>query len=136
MRNRIFVAAGVIGIIGVAWYFGQPKKLGVPVPKPAVEVAEASPSKPTAPAETPKPLPEGLDLSRAFNPASDEEISPLVLASFENPEPKPAPVPVARYRSLLIGLDTLNPIGLRLGWLSVPLPENDVLDIMPREVGK
>ena len=134
MRNQLFVAAGVIGLLGIAWHFGQPKKAVVSVPKPVMEAVATKSFE--SPAEPPKPLAEGLDLSRAFNPTADEETSPLVLASFAVSDTKPIPIPVTRYRSLLIGVDTLNPFGLRLGWISVPLPVTDVLDIMPREIGK
>ncbi len=130
--KKMFVGAAVVGVLAVAWHFGQPKKVAVPAPKSepaAVEVAAAS-----QPAEPPKPLVEGLDLSRAFNPGAEEEVSPLVLASFQAPDDKPAPIPVSRYRPMLVGVDALNLTGFRLGWLSMPLPTADVLTIMPREV--
>lgn len=133
MRNRKFIVAGMIGLLFIAWHFGRPKKVTVPADKPVANATEPAPA--PSPAEPPKPLAEGLDLSRAFNPASDEEISPLVLASFVAPEPAPAQPSMARYRTLLIGVDALNPTGLRLGWLGVPLPAAEPLDIMPREIG-
>jgi len=132
--KKILLGAAAAGVLAVAWWFGQPKKVSAPVPAtaPAVEVA-ARPGPPT-PAEPPTPLVEGLDLSRAFSSAAEEETSPLVLASFQAPADKPAPPPVSRFQPLFVGLDALNFGGLRLSWLSVPLPTADLLDIMPREV--
>ena len=137
MKNRLFVVAVVVGTIGGAFYYGQAK---APVPPKASETttstvvgdATREPAKLAAAVVT--PLDENLDLSRAFNPTPEEEVSPLVLASFVAPEIKPAPIPLSRYRSMLLEIDAINPTGLRLGWLSMPIPATDILDIMPREV--
>ncbi len=138
MKNA-WIGAGVVGVLAVAWHFGQAKKVAPPVApaEPDTDVVVSGYSIIVwgdAPAEPPKPLAEGLDLSRAFNPGAEEEVSPLVLASFQAPDDKPAPPPASRYRPMLVGVDALNLTGFRLGWLSVPLPTADVLTIMPREV--
>lgn len=132
--KKILLGAAAVGVLAVAWWFGQPKKVAVPLPTtaPAVEVA-ARPEPPT-PAEPPKPLVEGLDLSRAFSPVAEDETSPLILASFQTPADTPTPPPVSRFQPLLVGLDALIFGGLRMSWLSVPLPTAELLDIMPREV--
>lgn len=137
MKNRLFVVAGLIAIFGTAWYLGRSNTVPAVSPtKVAIEAVRTIEEPVIIAMTTVDNFAENIDLSRAFLPNREEEVSEIVLASFMSQTPKSTPAPASRYRAAFVGIDSINPIGMRLGWLSIDLPATDVLDIMPREVAK
>lgn len=129
------VWAGVaIVVLVAAWVIGQPTKVKTSSGSNAPMVVDTNSTTVKAELTTvaPQPLTESVDLSRAFQPVVEEEVSPIVLTAFTIPDEIPAKPSLLRYRTLLMELDAISPMGLRLSWLSNPLPDAELLTIMPR----